>query len=219
MNQITQHDFDGGGAVAGHDYASALGAPFKVYLSNGVETVVDPHTGKSHTTVVDLPGLIAAVVRARVLHPKKLSGEDLKFIRSALCLKSKKLAEIMDLSPEYYSRCESGIRTMSTTAEKVCRGYVFLMTYLRDKNVRKAVEERAKVFEKEAETKEIDAEEEKSALAEAFQKLFCEIKINPVCDAGQELAFWFSRRPRGETSRRENDAKWRNELEEQKVAA
>lgn len=217
MNQITQHDFDGGSPVAGHDYASALGAPFKVYLSSGVETVVDPKTGKSHTTVIDLPGLIAAVVRARVMHPRKLSGEDLKFIRSALCLKSKALAEIMDLSPEYYSRCESGIRTMSTTAEKVCRGYVYLMTYLRDKNVRKALEEQARALE-EAEVKEVDAEEEKSALA-AFQKLFCEIKINPVCDAEEELAFWFSRRRKSETSRRENDAKWRNELEDQKKAA
>jgi len=214
VNQITQHDVDcDGSPVAGHDYGSALGAPFKVYLANGVETVVDPKTGKSYTTITDVPGLIAAVVRSRVLHPRKLSGDDLKFIRSALCIKSKSLAEIMDLSPEHYSRCESGVRTMSTTAEKVGRGYVFLMTYLKDKSVREALKENDP---SENETKEINADEEKKALA-SLQKLFCDIKINPVCDADEELTFSFLRGRRDEESRRED--KWRNELDDQKAAA
>jgi hypothetical protein len=112
VNQIMQHDCWGGGSpVAGHYYAESLGAPFKIYLTNGVETKVI--LGKTVTSIIDLPGLITAVVQSRVLHPRKLSGPDLKYIRSALCLKSKELAAALDLSPEHYSRLENGERTMS----------------------------------------------------------------------------------------------------------
>jgi hypothetical protein len=101
MEQIMQHDFPGGGPVAGPYLAKSLGAPFKIYLSNGVEFETDPTSGKMMTKIVDLPGLIGAVVRARVSHPRKLSGADLRFIRSALRLPSKGLAAVLDLSPEH----------------------------------------------------------------------------------------------------------------------
>src|ERR1700738_2011503 len=129
MDQIMQHDFKDGGPVAGHYFAKSLGAPFKVYLANGVETKIDPISGKAMTSIIDLPGLIAAVVRSRVSHPRKLAGDDLKFIRSALHLKSKGLAAALELSPEFYSRCESGHKAMSPTTEKLYRGYAYLITF------------------------------------------------------------------------------------------
>ena len=78
MDQIMQHDFGDGGPVAGHYLAKSLGAPFKVYLANGVEKKIDPISGKAMTSIVDLPGLIAAVVRSRVSHPRKLSGNGVR---------------------------------------------------------------------------------------------------------------------------------------------
>lgn len=198
-----QHDFGGGGHVAGHYCAKSIGAPFKVYLANGVETAIDPSSGKSVTSITDLPGLIAAVVRRRVMHSRKLTGAELKFIRSALRLKANKIADKLDLTPEHYSRCESGQRIMSTTTEKVYRCFVFFVTFLRDENLRKAVRE-------QEQAKQIPPEEAQKALEE-FQKLFFDMKISPIFNAGEELEFVFSRGCPNEQPCGEDDAKWKFE--------
>ena len=90
-----QHDY-ADGPVA-QDYGELLGTPFKVFLANGVVEKVDEKTGKVMTEITDLPGLIACILQARVLHPRKLSGDDLKFIRVALRLRSAEVAEILDV--------------------------------------------------------------------------------------------------------------------------
>ena len=205
MDQIMQHDFAGGGPVAGHYLAKSLGAPFKVYLSNGVDTTVDPVSGKTMTSITDLPGLIAAVVRSRVSHPRRLSGADLRFIRSALRLKSKGLAAALELTPEHYSRCETGQKAMSTTTEKLYRGYAFLISILNDKGVRDAVQQERKA-------KDIPPKDAQEAL-ETVRKLFCDLKISPVFTVGEELSFSFSRRcPDKDMPCGDDDAKWENEV-------
>jgi hypothetical protein len=205
MDQIMQHDFDDDGPVAGHYHAKSLGAPFKVFLTNGVTTEPDLGSGKSRISIVDVPGLIAAVVRSRVSHPRKLSGADLRFIRSALCLKSKALAEMLELTPEHYSRCESGEKTMSTNTEKMYRGYAFLATFLRDKKLRDAVRQK--------ERKEISPEDAQKAL-ETIRKLFFDLKIRPVFGANEELTFVFTRRcPDERTPCGDDDSEWKNDLE------
>src|SRR5690606_39098406 len=84
------------------------------------------------TEFTDLPGLIAAIVKSRVLHPRKLSGDDLKYIRSALALKSSEVAAALDLTPEHYSRCENGTKTLSSATEKFYRMFVYLEASCRD---------------------------------------------------------------------------------------
>lgn len=208
MNQMMQHDSGGRGSspVADHYDAKALGAPFKVYLTDGVETKLDSVTGKPVTSITDLPGLIAAVVRSRVLHPRKLSAADLRFIRSALCMKSKKLAAAVDLTAEHYSRCEAGSKTMSITTEKVYRCYVYLLSFARNRDIRDFIEK----HKNEA----VPPEEGKKALA-AFRKIFIEMKISPVFDPAEELEFIFSRRVRPENNPcGEDDAEWNGEADQ-----
>ncbi|MEI9983483.1 MAG: hypothetical protein WDN69_09920 [Aliidongia sp.] len=139
MNQVMLHDTEKGGPGANLYLAKSLGAPFKVYLADGVEIVTEPSTNKEITKIKDLPGLLAAVVQARVLHTRKLSGQDLKFIRSALQLKAQAVASALDLTPEHYSRCETGPRTMSAATEKLYRMQIFITSFTKDWHVRDAV--------------------------------------------------------------------------------
>jgi len=98
VSQMMQHDYVD--SPVAQDYVELLGAPFKVFLVNGVVEKVDEKTGKVMTEITDLPGLIACILQARVMHPRKLSGNDLKFIRGALRLRSVEVADILDISPE-----------------------------------------------------------------------------------------------------------------------
>lgn len=211
MNQM-QHDFVGG-PVAGQDYSELLGTPFKVVLSNGIEQHLNKATGKVMTQITDLPGLIFCILQARVLHPRKLSGEDLKFIRASLRMRSSEVADVLDVSPEHYSRCEAGTKTLSTAAEKYFRMRVFLQASCKHK----AVQE--KLAQMEEQKVEFDTEEAKEALA-AFQSVFFDMKIAHLVVAGQELAFSFSRGGvrRKARGRGKDDGKWRREQPE-KIAA
>ncbi len=205
MSQTMQHDY-ADGPVA-QDYGELLGTPFKVFLANGVVEKVDEKTGKVMTEITDLPGLIACILQARVLHPRKLSGDDLKFIRVALRLRSAEVAEILDVSPEHYSRCETGTKTFSTSSEKFYRMRVFLQASCKDKAVQEAVEKMEK------ENAEIDPEEMKEAFA-AFQSVFFDMKIENIFAVGKDLAFSFIRERRDINPRRDrggDDGKWRKE--------
>ena len=145
MNQM-QHDFIG--SPVAKDYSGLLGTPFKVFLSNGVAVKFNKITRKEITDFTDLPGLIATIVKSRVMHPRKLSGEDLKYIRSALALKSSVVAKALDMTPEHYSRCENGTKTFSSAAEKFYRMFVYLGASCRDKDLlEKTKEERAKAID------------------------------------------------------------------------
>jgi hypothetical protein len=117
------------------------------------------------------------------------------------------------MTPENYSRCESGQRTMSITTEKVYRANVYLMSFLNDLHIRDAVTRNHREDEK------VSPEKAKKALS-AFQKIFLEMKINPVYDATEKLTFVFSRGPRPDEDeqRGEDDPEWISEPPEQKVA-
>jgi DNA-binding transcriptional regulator YiaG len=105
-----------------------LGAPFKVTLCDSVTFEIDRRTGEEKVNVPDVIGLINAVVRKRVTHPRKLNGDELKFVRNALGVKAKVLADFLDMTPEHLSRCEAGVKIMSTMSEKVFRLFAFLGT-------------------------------------------------------------------------------------------
>ena len=102
-----------------------LGAPFRVTLKDSVRVTKDPATGKELVDIPDLIGLTLAVVRCRVMDPRKLSGEEMRFLRRALGVPAKKLAAFLDLVPEHYSRCEAGTKVMSPNAERQLRLFAF----------------------------------------------------------------------------------------------
>ena len=122
MKHLTQRELKSAGVGGSRYDAKVLGAPFPVFLVNGFETKIDPATKKTLTEIHDLPGLLAAVVKARIFHEQKLAGPDLKFIRSALCVKSGVLAKMIGVTPEHYSRCEAGTKVMSAAQEKLHTG-------------------------------------------------------------------------------------------------
>ena len=207
MTLPMQHDLDAPGRVVETYDAKCIGAPFKVILADGFRKEHNAQTGKTVIEIEDLPGLVAAVVRSRVMHPRKLSGEDLKFIRSVLCMKAVKIAGSLDLTAEHYSRCENGTKTMSVATEKLYRMFVFLSVATRNKMLTETVKEDLK-------NANISAEEAQKAVT-AFQKIFHDMRIDPVRLVGPDLCFTFCRRcgadliPRG----CDDGGKWRDQLD------
>jgi hypothetical protein len=127
---------------------------------------------------------------------------------------SARVAETLDISPEHYSRCETGTKTLSSATEKFWRMRVFLQGGCKNKAIQ---EEVANIQEQNP---EFDPEEIKEAVA-AFQSVFFDMKIENIFPAGEELAFIFSReevRRRSRRHRGKDDGKWRKEQLEQKAA-
>lgn len=191
MNQM-QHDLPA--SPVERDYGSVIGTPFKVFLSNGVTETRDETTGKAVTEIVDLPGLIAAILRSRVLRPRKLTGDDLKYIRSALRMRSAQVAEVLELSPEHYSRCEAGTKSLSSSTEKSYRMYVFL--------------EAAKHMADQQQNVDCSPEEAREMI-DAFRNVFQKMKIESIFDVTDKLVFSFSRRACPD----EADGRWQSELQ------
>jgi DNA-binding transcriptional regulator YiaG len=123
MMTIIQH-----GGMAGSTYvvdqfeATDLGAPFKVILHKSVRVSYSQESGEPISySIPDLDGLIRTIVISRVLEPRKLSGADIRFIRKAICIKQKDMAQRIETSHEHLSRCEAGTLVMSPTTEKLLR--------------------------------------------------------------------------------------------------
>lgn len=177
-----------------HSYdADTLGAPFKVTLLDSVTFGLDPKTGQETVQIPDLVGLINAVVRARVRHTHKLSGAEVKFIRNALGIQANKLATFLGMSPEHFSRCESGAKAMSVSNEKILRLFSFLATFF---------EEPEDLLMESMETSDITNKSTKpSEMVDRFFRMFLSMKIEAVVDSADELHFEFVRRERfvGET--------------------
>lgn len=188
-----------------------LGAPFKVILRNGVKKKIDPKTGEEIITIPDVVGLIGAVVRSRVSHIRKLAGPEIKFIRYALGVQAKVLAEFLEMSPEHLSRCENGSKAMSAASEKFFRCTAYLAT----------------IFEEPSDAFSIPSDEQCAAIADdvnneaskefaEFMSAFFSMKINPVYAVNEEpLVFEFTRKHRlsqkGLTKR--GDKKWGPEVD------
>jgi DNA-binding transcriptional regulator YiaG len=171
----------------GHSFFDAtevLGAPFQVLLADGFSNSLDSISGKRFCHIDDLSGLFAALVRARVLHSRKLSGHDLKFVRKVLAMMSQDLAEKLDLSAEHYSRCENDARSLSLAQEKHYRMVVYLEVTKSDLQFKRFME-----VEK---PKKQDDESMRKAVLD-FCKFFLEMKIVTVYDASDRLKFSLSR--------------------------
>jgi DNA-binding transcriptional regulator YiaG len=186
---MMQHEPAGDVRVLQEEYElDTLGAPFKVVLLDSVSVSIDPQTGDEKVEIPDVVGLINAVVRRRVLHPRKLSGAEIKFIRNALGVRAKPLAKFLDMSPEHFSRCEAGAKVMSGANEKVFRMFAFSGTFFKEAsdifNQRDALEDVSKLQENG----------KKKKLAGELVQMFLTLKIQSVFDAKEGLRFEFVRK-------------------------
>lgn len=102
--------------VAGH-----LGAPFNVVLINSVKETKNEQGKVIKTTIPNPRGLLRQVAVTRLAHPRKLNGKDIKFIRKALAVKAKDLADMISVSPEHISRCEADKTLLAPGTEKFLR--------------------------------------------------------------------------------------------------
>jgi DNA-binding transcriptional regulator YiaG len=171
---ITQHGgMVGTTRVVDQFDATDLGAPFKVILHNAVRITQDQETGELLSYAIpNLEGLIRAVVITRILHARKLSGADIRFIRKAIGVKQKDMALRLGMSCEHLSRCETGTLVMSPTSEKLLRIFA-LKTAIKLHNLKTC--------------------EAKTKLEDALDKLFDCIKPVSVHDVENVLELHFRR--------------------------
>lgn len=165
-----------------------LGAPFKVVLLDSVTVTVDPETGEEIVSVPDTVGLINAVVKARACHSRKLSGPEIKYIRDALGVRAKNLAQFLDISPEHLSRCENGEKVLSSTKEQKLRSFAFLATLFTEPE---------KLLEMQKESPLPNLKENLGKIekmAQEFLSFFFSMKIQAAFSP-EELVFEFTRKP------------------------
>ena len=105
--------------------ADELGAPFNIILHEGVRITKCAQTGEVlNTTIPNLQGLRLQVAATRCLNSRKLSPIELKYVRKLCRFKASDIASKLGVSPEHLSRCESGDRLLSASAEKIFRAVV-----------------------------------------------------------------------------------------------
>lgn len=187
---MTQHELKAGVHVVPKYNMNTLGAPFRITLVDSVSVTVDPKTGEEFVSVPDVVGLINAVVRSRVRHTRKLNGTEIQFVRHALGVQAKALAEFLDMTPEHYSRCETGAKVMSTPSEKLLRMAAYLATYSKDPMdvlTRRLDESKIQPDVKETPKKA-------KQMIDGFLQVFAGMKIQTVFSSGDELHFEFVRR-------------------------
>lgn len=167
--------------------ASILGAPFKVTLKESVCVRINPTSGDEEIKIPDLVGLISAVVRARVVDPRKLSGADIKFIRKALDVRANKLAAFLAMTPEHFSRLEGGDKVMGPQSEKSFRLFAFAATFQREPQ---------KLLDGLVNPTTVEKPTKKSEnLAKRFVELFFSMEIEAVRSADELIEYVLKRSP------------------------
>lgn len=165
--------------------ARELGAPFEVVLINSVCVKPDRRTNEDIVTIPDLPGLVAAIVRRRVCDPRKLSPEDIRFIRKAIGVRSRKVANFLGVTPEHYSRYEAGSYPMPSASERAFRLSSFAASLVKDPE---------QLFDDAAGPSNLEFVSDRAEeLQKLFFKVFVEMKIRPARSATDEVRYEFVR--------------------------
>jgi hypothetical protein len=201
MKAMTRHEQNFGVRAVPRYDLDTLGAPFKVTLIDGV--ILKTEGKKEIVEIPDLGGLINTVVRVRVCHLRKLTGQEIKFVRRALGLRSKDVAKFLGMSLEHYSRCESEAKVMSATNEKFFRLFAFVATHTRNPS------ESLSQADDPTALKENIAEPDQ--MLEGLFKLFFRMKIKPVFNPDEKLHFEFVWRARSEPVGEPDDGVWEEE--------
>jgi len=92
-----------------------------VTLDTGVTDTICKKCGKGKIFIPDVPGLITAVALTRVKLPFKLNSGEIKFVRKALDMTSKQMADLMKVTPETFSRWENEKMPMVEASERFFR--------------------------------------------------------------------------------------------------
>jgi len=159
-----------------------LGTSFKVILVNSVECRDGPKGREIY--IPDHQALMKKIALSRSIHPAKLKGGDIKFLRKNLGLKSKDLAEKLDITPEHMSRCEAGDKLLSPNSEKVLRTLVlFEAVYV----LKKALEDSAASTTK----KRAGILKKIADLIDRTKEVMEGLTISPVHVAGEEVVLCF----------------------------
>ena len=193
--------------------AAHLGAPFKVILHNAVKQYIDADTGKIlRTQIPNLSGLRKEVALSRCLHPRKLNGLELKFVRKAIGLKAIELSSLLDITPEHLSRCEGGDRLLSGAAEKLLRVIVLKKTHILADFVSEILDE---LEEREVQVDNIEKIQSalttyRDCIADLESKVL-KMDIEPAFDPNEILEFSFrikELKKKPATPPQEDDTKW-----------
>jgi hypothetical protein len=187
---MTQHDVSKDVGVVSAYQVDTIGAPFRVTLKDSVEFRKDPVTGKDLVHIPDLVGMVQTVARLRAMHPRKLSGLDIVFLRKALGLKAKSLASYLDVSAEHFSRCEAGTKVFSSATERVLRLFVFVASFYEAPEKLLARMETPEHSTEPA--RKAGANEADGGLGKMFLEYFMTMKIESVFTAN-ELHFELAR--------------------------
>ncbi len=169
-----QHGQSGKTRVVDQFVARDLGAPFRVVLHNSVEATFCAR--QINCTAIRFPIPTACSGRSfitRILHSQRLQGAELKFLREAVGLKQKKVAEKIEVTPEHLSKCENGPAALSASCEKLFRIFILKAAIQLD-----TVKECAG----------------KSKLETALDQLFNSLRPIAVFDPTVVLEFHFERR-------------------------
>jgi putative zinc finger/helix-turn-helix YgiT family protein len=92
-----------------------------VDLVNTVEEITCKKCKEQEVSFPDFNGLLAAIAVARVKTPIKLNGAEIRFLRKALEITAKELAEHLGMREETVSRWENNKENISPPAEKLLR--------------------------------------------------------------------------------------------------
>src|SRR3712207_2946722 len=85
-----------------------LGLPYPVTIRPGIVERLDPATGGVlGYGIPDLDGLLAAVAVIRILHPVRLSGREVRFLKRLLGKPGAALAGELGVEPAVVSRWEA----------------------------------------------------------------------------------------------------------------
>lgn len=100
------------------------GIPLRLFDAVTISQCDCNQEGCNESTEPDIPnhqGLVAAAATLRSVIPVKLCGTEIKFLRKAIELPAKRLAQLLDVTPETVSRWENDKAPISTSSEKLLR--------------------------------------------------------------------------------------------------
>ena len=80
-----------------------------------------PECGEEIGTIPNIKGLHLAIARNLVCKEEMLTGNEARFLRKELKLKSKDMAAALSMKPETYSRWENEKQVVSSTCDKELR--------------------------------------------------------------------------------------------------
>ncbi|MGI4799527.1 MAG: helix-turn-helix domain-containing protein [Janthinobacterium lividum] len=101
---------------------TGLGLPYPIILVGAAEEEIDETTGERiGVSVPNMEGLVAAIAITRALLPQRLDGAEVRFIRRALNMTAKDLAESLEMAAATLSRWENNKEGPGAWADKQVR--------------------------------------------------------------------------------------------------